>query len=77
MDSHGAAVSARWAPWWVYVAVIAPANLGKEALLPGDLSWWVRTGLTAAVLVTGIAVVTAVSRSLRGGTQHSSESERC
>ena len=26
--------SRRWAPWWVYVLVIAPANLGKSSSLP-------------------------------------------
>lgn len=23
----------RWAPWWIYLLVIAPANVGKEQRL--------------------------------------------
>ena len=65
MSSVVSIVSRRWAPWWVYVGAIAPANLVKEALLPDDSAWWIRAGLTAAILTTGIAVATAVFR----GTQ--------
>jgi len=54
--------SNRWAPWWVYVLVIAPANLGKQELLPGDASWWLAAVSTAAIVALGIAVVTAVYR---------------
>ena len=54
--------SPRWAPWWLYVAVIAPANLGKEQLLPGDAAWWLRASLTASILVAGIAAITAIYR---------------
>ncbi len=60
-----AGTSGRWAPWWLYVAVIAPANLGKEQLLPADATWWLRTGLTATILVVGLAVVTAIYRAAR------------
>jgi hypothetical protein len=42
--------------------VIVPANLGKEQLLPGDTTWWLRAALTAAIVVAGLAVVTAVYR---------------
>ena len=52
----------RWAPWWIYALVIVPANLGKEQLLPADTAWWLRAALTAAIVATGIAVVTAVYR---------------
>ena len=52
----------QWAPWWVYVLVLAPANLGKEQLLPDESAWWVRAGLTAAILAVGIAVITAAYR---------------
>ena len=52
----------RWAPWWMYVLVIVPANIGKEALLPGDTQWLVRGALTAAVVVGGVALVTALFR---------------
>jgi hypothetical protein len=52
----------RWAPWWVYALVIAPANLGKQELLPADAAWWLVAVTTAAVVVVGIAVVTAVYR---------------
>jgi hypothetical protein len=43
---------------------IVPANLGKEQLL-GNADWWVRTALTVAVVVGGIALVTAVYRGQR------------
>jgi hypothetical protein len=52
----------RWAPWWVYVAVIAPANVGKEAFLADDVAWWVRPSLTVAILAIGLVVVTAIFR---------------
>jgi hypothetical protein len=52
----------RWAPWWVYVAVIAPTNVGKEQFLAGSLAWWSRAALTAAIVVGGIALVTAIHR---------------
>jgi hypothetical protein len=54
--------SNRWAPWWAYVLVIAPANLGKQQLLPGDTSWWLVVASTAAIVLVGIAVITAVYR---------------
>ncbi len=57
--------SGRWAPWWLYAAVVAPANLGKEQLLPSDAAWWVRAGLTAAILAVGIVVVTGLYRASR------------
>jgi hypothetical protein len=57
--------SSRWAPWWIYVLVIAPANLAKEQLLPDDTAWWLRAGLTATIVVAGIAVVTALYRASR------------
>ena len=59
--------SSRWAPWWLYVAVVAPANLGKEQLLPSDAAWWLRAGLTAAILAVGIVVVTVLYRASRPG----------
>jgi hypothetical protein len=54
--------SNRWAPWWVYVLVIAPANLGKQQLLPDDTAWWLVVTSTAATVLVGIAVITAVYR---------------
>jgi hypothetical protein len=51
-----------WAPWWVYVLILVPANLGKELLLPGDTDWWVRTALSATILMGGIALITAIHR---------------
>lgn len=57
--------SSRWAPWWIYVLLIVPANLGKEQFLPGDAAWWIRAGLTATIVVGGIALVTAVYRATR------------
>lgn len=52
--------ASRWAPWWVYVLVIAPASLGKEQLLPADTDWWLRAALTTTIVAAGIALVTAV-----------------
>ena len=52
----------RWAPWWVYVLVIAPANMGKEVLLPDGATWPLRAALTAVIVAAGIAVVTAIYR---------------
>jgi hypothetical protein len=57
--------SSSWAPWWIYAVVIVPANLGKEQLLPGHTTWWLRAALTAAIVVAGLAVVTAVYRAGR------------
>ena len=57
--------SRRWAPWWIYVLVIAPANLGKEQLLAGDAAWWLRATLTAAIVIGGVALVTAIYRGRR------------
>jgi hypothetical protein len=56
----------RWAPWWVYVLVIAPANLGKQELLPAGADWWLVAASTALVVAAGIAAVTAVYRTTRG-----------
>ena len=55
----------RWAPWWIYLVVIAPANIGKEQLLPAESAWWLRAVLTAILVAAGIAVVTAVYRAGR------------
>ena len=63
-----ASPSRQWAPWWLYVAVIAPANLAKEQLLPADAAWWLRASLTATILVGGLAAVTAVYRTTRSRT---------
>jgi hypothetical protein len=65
VTARSADLSSRWAPWWVYVLLIAPANLGNEQLLPGDAAWWIRAGLTATIVVGGIALVTAVYRAAR------------
>jgi hypothetical protein len=62
--SIGRSEASRWAPWWVYVLVIAPANLAKEQLLSDD-AWWLRAALTAAIVMGGIALVTAVYRAGR------------
>lgn len=57
--------SRRWAPWWIYVLVIAPANLGKEQFLASDAAWWFRASLTAAIVLGGVALVTAIYRGHR------------
>ncbi len=54
----------RWAPWWIYVLAIVPANLVKEQVL-GDADWWLRTALAATIALGGIALVTAVYRGHR------------
>ena len=61
----------RWAPWWVYVIVIAPVNMGKEQLLPREVDWPFRVMLTSAIVAAGIAVVTALYRVSRdvGGSR--------
>ena len=56
----------RWAPWWVYVLVIAPANLSKQQLLPAGADWWLVALSTASVVAAGIAVVTVLYRASRG-----------
>jgi len=60
----------RWAPWWVYVVVIAPVNLSKEQLLD-DAAWPLRAALTVVVVAAGIALVTLIHRTGReiGGRQ--------
>jgi hypothetical protein len=58
-------LAGRWAPWWVYVLVLVPVNLGKEQFLPSDAAWWLRMALTAAIVAAGIAVVTAIYRAGR------------
>lgn len=55
----------RFAPWWIYILVIVPANLAKEQLLSTEASWPLRGALTAAIVVGGIAVVTALYRAGR------------
>ena len=54
-----------WAPWWTYVLVIVPANVAKEQLLPDEIDWWARGAATAAIVVVGIALVTALYRAGR------------
>jgi hypothetical protein len=54
--------SSRWAPWWLYVLVIVPANLGSQQALPDEAAWWLRGGLTVAVAAAGIALVSVVYR---------------
>lgn len=58
--------SNRWAPWWLYVLVIAPANMGKQQLLPAGASWWLVAGTTAVTILAGLAAVTAVYRASQG-----------
>jgi hypothetical protein len=60
-------LASRWAPRWIYALVIVPVNLGKEQFLPGDAAWWLRAALTAAIVVGGVAAVTAIYRAGRDG----------
>jgi hypothetical protein len=64
-SAHSPEPASRWAPWWAYVVAIAPANLGKELVLPDDTAWWLRPGLTAVIAIVAIAFVTAVYRASR------------
>ena len=57
--------STGWAPWWIYVLVIAPANVGGQQLLAEDAAGWLRAALTAAIVVAGVAVVTLIYRASR------------
>jgi hypothetical protein len=65
MDMASELRSGRWAPWWVYLVVIAPVNMGKEQLLSGQVGWPVRAALTVGIVAAGMAVVTAVYRMSR------------
>jgi hypothetical protein len=59
----------RWAPWWVYLIVIAPVNMAKEQLLAGEVGVPLRAALTVVLVAAGIALVTVVyrvSRAARG-----------
>ncbi len=58
-------LSSRWAPWWIYVLVLAPVNMGKELLLADDGAGWLRAGLSVIIVVGGIAVITAIYRATR------------
>jgi hypothetical protein len=63
-ESRTALPAPRWAPWWVYVLVIVPANLGKERLI-GDAHWSLRAALTATIIVAAVLLVTAIYRGRR------------
>ena len=55
----------RWAPWWVYVVVLVPANLLKQAAL-GAAPVAVNVALTAALVAIGVTAITAMYRGLNG-----------
>ncbi|MFF2507776.1 hypothetical protein ACFVTY_31080 [Streptomyces sp. NPDC058067] len=51
----------RWAPWWIYVVVIAGLNVVRQVLFPpSQVGTAVTVGLFFVVLAIGFAVVTAL-----------------
>jgi hypothetical protein len=69
-NAHSPEPASRWAPWWAYVLAIVPANLSKELVMPDDAAWWLRPGLTAAIVILGLAFVTAIYRAGREARIH-------
>ena len=51
----------KWAPWWVYVVIIAVANFAKQRLLE-DAPIAANLGVTAVLVGGLIAAITAVYR---------------
>ena len=56
---------ARWAPWWVYVVVLVPANLIKQYAL-GDAPVALNVAVTLVLVAAGVAGITALYRATRG-----------
>ncbi|RVU20928.1 hypothetical protein EOT10_26720 [Streptomyces antnestii] len=53
--------SIRWAPWWIYVVVIAGLNVARQVLFPpSQVGTAVTVGLFFVVLAIGFAVGTAL-----------------
>jgi hypothetical protein len=57
--------ASRWAPWWVYVVVLVPANAIKQYAL-GDAPVAVNVAATLALVAAGVVVITALHRMSRG-----------
>lgn len=57
--------ASRWAPWWVYVVVLVPANAIKQYAL-GDAPVAVNVAATLALVAAGVAGITALYRMSRG-----------
>jgi hypothetical protein len=55
----------RWAPWWVYVVVLVPANAIKQYAL-GDAPVAVNVAATLALVAVGVVGITALYRTTRG-----------
>lgn len=55
----------RWAPWWVYVVVLVPANALKQFAL-GDAPVAVNVAATLALVAAGVVGITAIYRTSRG-----------
>ena len=55
----------RWAPWWVYVVLLVPANAIKQFAL-GDAPVAVNVAATLALVAAGVVVITALYRTSRG-----------
>ena len=54
----------RWAPWWVYVVVLVPANALKQFAL-GDAPVAVNVAATLALVAAGVVGITAIYRMSR------------
>jgi hypothetical protein len=61
MTRNNTSENRRWAPWWVYVVVLVPANIAKQAAL-GDAPVGLNVALTVLLVAAGIVVVTALYR---------------
>ncbi|MEV0715024.1 hypothetical protein [Asanoa sp. NPDC050611] len=61
MTEQKKAGNRRWAPWWLYLVVLLPANLAKQAAL-GDAPVALNVAATVALVGAGIVVITALYR---------------
>ena len=58
--------ASRWAPWWVYVAVLVGANWLRQYILPfGVLPEIADGGLALALAAVLFVIITAIHRGRR------------
>jgi hypothetical protein len=62
MTNQEVEARSRWAPWWVYVAVLVPANALKQVAL-GDAPVALNVAVTLVLVAVGVVAITAVHRS--------------
>ena len=67
MTQNKTSGSGRWAPWWVYVIVLVPANYAKQAML-GDGPVAINVAATLALIAVGVVIITALYRSFAKGS---------